>query len=132
MLARIWDTFHTKVPMKKACLRHMESPKHKCLSLVHYPYNMLVISVPDPFIFQMEDDAHTKNNQIYLHPLKSHSPANIFLCIGNSQSTRKTLIGSCQVAFPICLLSPINPYAPIFIGHLGHPAPRTNVKHQVP
>ncbi len=30
------------------------------------------------FIYQLEDEAHTENNQIHLHPLKPYSPANNF------------------------------------------------------
>ena len=31
------------------------------------------------FIYQLEDEPHIENNQIYLHPLQPHSPANNFL-----------------------------------------------------
>ena len=30
------------------------------------------------FIYQLEDEPHIENNQIYLHPLQPHSPANNF------------------------------------------------------
>ncbi len=49
------------------------------------------------FIYQLEDELHIENNQIYLHPFQPHSPANNFFQaqqIFNGQSTHSEKNGS--------------------------------------
>ena len=53
--------------------KHCKTQINVCWDLYHV---FIINSCCVSFIYQMQDELHTENNQIYLHPLQSYSPVN--------------------------------------------------------